>query len=119
METLRLKRIRQPPQVERLLERLVVQAGLVPANAYQLRDPGGLPSALERVILETTKIDRVWACWADGSRTRLFTGEMSLPLSRKRGAPVLMVTEYSEQGSLQEAGHWTFDGEGNWRRCTD
>lgn len=68
METVRLKAIRQPPHVERLLERLVTQAGLVPADA---------------------------------------------------GAPVLTVTKYSEQGSLQEAGQWTVDRKGNWRRCAD
>lgn len=119
METMRLKRIRQPSQVERLLERLVTQTGLLPADAYQLRDPGALPSVLQEVLLRTSNIDLVWTCWADSSRVVLFTAEMSLPLSRERGAAVLMVTEYSEQGCLLKAGHWTVDRDGNWRRCAE
>ena len=119
METIRLKKIRQPSHIERLLERLVMQACLMPADAYQLRNPEGLPPALRRVLLETANKDRVWTCWSDGFGIWLFTAEMSLPLSRERGAPVLTVSKYSEQGSLQEAGQWTVDREGNWRRCAD
>jgi hypothetical protein len=43
----------------------------------------------------------------------------NLPLSRERGSPVLTVAAYTGQGDLQDARDWTFDEEGNWRRCTD
>jgi hypothetical protein len=119
LETVRLKKMRQPSHVERVLERLVTQASLVPADAYQLRNSEGLPRALQRVLLETAPNDGVWTCWSDGFRIWLFTGEMSLPLSRERGAPVLTVSKYSEQGYLQEVGQWTVDREGSWRRCAD
>jgi hypothetical protein len=44
---------------------------------------------------------------------------MSLALSRKRGVPVLLVNRYGESGELKDAGTWTMDPEGKWRRCTD
>lgn len=119
METARLKAIREPSKVERLLDRLVTQARLVPVDAYQRRDPSELPSALQRVLRDSVNKERCWACWADGFRIWFFTAEMSLSSSRERGAPVLMVSQYSEQGSLKEAGQWTVDRDGNWQHCTD
>jgi len=44
---------------------------------------------------------------------------MSLPRSRERGVPVLMVNRYTESGELQDAGSWMSDPEGKWRRCAD
>jgi hypothetical protein len=44
---------------------------------------------------------------------------MSLPLSRERGSPVLLVNRYSESAELQDAGSWMSDQEGKWRRCAD
>jgi hypothetical protein len=42
---------------------------------------------------------------------------MSLPLSRERGSPVLLVEHYDESGELKESGAWMPDQEGKWRRC--
>ena len=119
METIRLKKIGQPSRVEKLLQALVTRAGLVPEGAYQLRDRGGLPSALQRVLMQTASKERVWTCWTDSFRIWLFTAEMSLALSRGRGAPVLRLNVYSDRGELDDAGDWTVDQEGNWRRCVD
>lgn len=119
MDTMRLKKMRQPLMVERLLERLVTQAGLVPGDAYQLRNPQALPPALQRVLIEKTSEERGWRCWRHNSRIWLFTAEMSLALSRERGAVVLMVRVSGEQGDLEGSGHWTVGQDGNWRRCLD
>lgn len=119
METLRLQKLQAPSQTERLLERLVTQARLVPADAYQLRDPGGLPLVLQGSIGLATERGEVWVCWTDGTRIWFFTAEMSLPLSRERGTPVLTVTVYTERAELQDVGDWTLDGDGKWQRCAD
>ena len=117
MDTVRLKTIQQPSRLERLLETMVTRARLVPEGAYQLRDRTKLPSALEHVLIRMTSGEGVWTCWTDGFRIWLFTAEMSLALSRERGAPVLTVNVYRECGDLKEAGHWTIDRDGNWQRC--
>lgn len=117
METVRLKTIQQPSRIEKLLETMVVRAGLVPDGACQLRDRSKLPSALEHVLIRAASAERVWTCWTDGLRIWLFTAEMSLALSRERGTPVLAVDVYSECGVLKEVGHWTSDRDGNWQRC--
>ena len=119
MDTDRLKKLQEPSQTERLLERLVTQARLVPADAYQLRDPGALPPALQEVLSLASGKEEVWVCWTDGNRIWLFTAEMSLPLSRERGAPVLTVTVYTEQGDLQDVGDWLVDQDSKWQRCSD
>ena len=115
-ETARLRKLQLPTHVERLLEALIVRAGLVPQDAYQLRHPRAVPRALRSIAMHATENGRVWSCWADGLHTWLFIGEMSLPLSRERGAPVVQVDLYNDDGS-SDSGLWTPDRDGGWRRC--
>jgi hypothetical protein len=117
METVRLRKIQQPSQVERLLEALVSRGNLLPKECYQIRASGALSSQLQRVVQQAIKKGHVWACWADSYHTWLFTCEMSLPLSRERGAPVLRVDLYDEAAELKDAGVWVTDQEGKWTRC--
>jgi hypothetical protein len=119
METRRLRTIQQPSHIERLLEALVSRANLLPKDSYQIRDPAALPPALQTVIAQAAREGRVWGCWANSYETCLFTSEMSLPRSRERGVPVLLVNRYGESGELQDAGVWMTDLEGKWRRCSD
>ncbi len=119
METLRLRKIQQPSQVERLLEAYVTRGSFLPEGAYQIRDPEALPSKLRQILTQATGKGEVWACWSYGVRTWLFTGEMSLPLSRERGTPVLHVNLYAEDGELKEAGTWMAAPAGKWQRCGD
>ena len=119
METRRLRTIQQPSHIERLLEALVSRANLLPKDSYQIRDPAALPPPLQAVIVQAAREGRVWGCWANSYETCLFTSEMSLPRSRERGVPVLLVNRYGESGDLQDAGAWTTDLEGKWRRCSD
>jgi hypothetical protein len=117
VETLRLRTIQQPSRVERLLEACVVRGSLLPEGAYQIRDPDALPSDLQRILVRETEKGQVWACWAYGLRTWLFTCEMPLASSRERGVPVLKVNLYDETGDLRDTGTWLADLERKWRRC--
>jgi len=119
METLRLRRIQEPSRVERLLETFVSRRDLLPGDAYQIRDAKALPESLRSVIARAVKQGQVWSCWADSSRHWLFTSDMSLPLSRERGAPVLQVNRYAEDGALEESGAFMTDSQGKWIRCSD
>jgi hypothetical protein len=119
METRRLRTIQQPSHLERLLEALVTRADLLPKDCYQIRDPAALPTRLQTVIAQATQEGRVWRCWANSYETCLFTSEMSLPRSRERGAPVLLVNRYGESGELQDSGSWVSDPQGTWRQCAD
>lgn len=78
-----------------------------------------MPSALQRVLSLSIGKEEVWVCWTNDTRMWLFTGQMSLPLSRERGAPVLTVNVYTENGDLQDVGDWTVNGEGKWQRYAD
>ncbi len=119
MDTGRLRTLLQPSQVERLLETLISHGGLLPEGSYQIRDPSALPPPLQRVLIRAGLEGRVWAAWATSYETWLFTCEMSLPLSRERGAPVLQVNQYGESGELKDAGSWTTDPDDRWCRCAD
>ena len=119
MDTRRLRTLQQPSHIEKLLEALVSRASLLPKDSYQIRDPGALPPPLRTLIAQAAQEGRVWGCWVNSFETCLFTCEMSLPRSRERGVPVLLVNRYSESGELQEAGSWMSDQEGKWRPCAD
>jgi hypothetical protein len=119
MHTLRMKKLLQPSQVERLLEACATRSGVLPEDAYQLRDPDSLPPELRRVLGQITGTGQVWTCWACGTRMWLFAGEISLDLSRERRAPVLRVSVYDEDGDLKESGTWMTNQDGTWQRCAD
>ena len=118
METVRWRKIQEPSQVERLLQAFVSRGNLLPKDCYQIRAPRALSPQLQRVVARATQKGHVWACWADSYHTWLFTCEMSLPLSRERGVPVLQVDQHDEHGELKDSGTWMVDPEGAWRRCT-
>jgi hypothetical protein len=104
--------------VQRLLEAFVSR-GQLPQESYQVRDPGGLPPKLRRLLAQAIEAGRVWGCWAHGPCHWLFTAEMSLPLSRERGAAVLQVNRYDDYGNLEDSGTWIASGEDSWQRCAD
>jgi hypothetical protein len=69
--------------------------------------------------MQAVKVGKMWSCWAHGKQTWLFTAEMSLPLSRERGAPVLQVDLYRDDGSQRESATLMPDETGKWQRCPD
>jgi len=119
METLRLRRIQEPSRVERLLEAYISRRGIVPESAYQVRDRNELPGRVQMVVGRAIAQGQVWSGWARGAQVWVFTCEMSLPLSRERGAPVLTVTCYNEDGEVTDSGTWRYDNLGSWSRCAD
>ena len=119
METVRLRNLQQPSQIEVLLEALVSRGDLLPKDAYRIRDPTALSPQLQMIIPRVASEGRIWACWATAQRMWLFTSEMSLHLSRERGKPVLLVDRYRENGELEDSGPWMADAAGKWQRCGD
>lgn len=117
VETLRLRKIQQPSQVERLLDAYISRSTVLPQGSYQIRDRDAVPSGLQRIVSQVFEQGKVWSCWRTGSSdTWLFTGEMSLELSRKRGTPVLQICLYNKDGALRDSDIWTTDPEGRWQR---
>jgi hypothetical protein len=119
METKRLRTIQQPSHLERLLDAYITRSNVIPADSYQIRDPEAINPVLRNIALQAGADGRIWACWTSGAQLWLFTAEMSLPLSRERGTPVLHVNRYDEHGELMEAGPWLLDPHGIWRRCAE
>ena len=119
METVRLRSLQQPSRVERLLEAHIASGNRLPQGSFQIRDPSVLPEELRRVLTHAIRQGRAWSCWAHRVHTWLFTGTMSLALSRERGTPVLEVSIYGEDGQLQDSGNWMPDPRGTWYRCPD
>jgi hypothetical protein len=118
VDTPRLKRTQQPAHVDRLLQGLIKHSGLLPGGAVLLSTRRELPEILHPVILRAAREGLSWSCWLDGEgHVWLFTGEMSLPLSRERGAPVLQINHYREDGELKEIANWV-NSESRWRRCS-
>ena len=118
METLRLRRIQEPSRVERLLDAFITRTATLTDGSYQVRSPRELPEVLRDVVARATAQGETWACWAHGSHLCLFICEMSLALSRERGAPVILVRQYNDDADITDSGTWTFDTLGTWTRCS-
>lgn len=119
METARLRTIQQPSRVEALLESFVWHVYDLPDSVCKVQDRSELPGVLQRLSINAKKNEKTWGAWADRHRTWSFAAEMSLPLSRERGRPVLQVDAYAEDGQLTESGCWLSVRDGEWRRCAD
>jgi hypothetical protein len=119
METVRLRKIQERSQLERLLDALASRGGLVPQGSFQIRAPRALSPQLQRVVSRATQAGHVWSCWADTEHAWLFTCQLSESRSRERATPVLEVERFDETGELKETGAWEVDEEGRWRRCVD
>ena len=105
------------PHIDRLLRSLIKFVDAVPIEADVVHDYSELPSSwLKDVVIAAPGAGRTWRAYMDDRlRVWLFVTEMSLPLSRKLGAPVLQVSFYRESG-LQERGYWSVDRHSTWRR---
>jgi hypothetical protein len=119
METVRLRKIQQPSQVERLLDLLISRGSYLPQDSFQIRNAAELPAQLQVIVIRAKQEGRVWVCWASSLEMILFTCEMSLARSRERGSPVLLVNHYNEIGELKDSGSWITGPDGNWQRCAD
>jgi len=119
METVRLRGIQQPGNLDRLLGSFIIGTNRVPGNAYQVYTRSGLSHVMKSLVQQAQKKQKAWCAWTDDRLTWLFTAEMSLALSRERGMPVLEIHAYSCHGELQETGFLAQDRQGIWHRCAD
>ena len=119
MDTLRLRQLQHPSKVDRLLASYIARADILPKNACPIRTVVAVPAPLDGLVTQAIRLGKSWSCWTQGTQTWLFTAEMSLPLSRKRGAPVLQVKLYGDDGLLRESGTVVTDHSGKWCPCAD
>jgi hypothetical protein len=118
METVRLRRMQEPSRVETLLEAYISRTQILPEGAYQIRDWRELTGCAQTIVSRAKEQGHVWSAWTRGAHLWLFVCEMSLPLSRERGAPILIVRLYDEEGEMLDCGTWRYQL-GTWSRCAD
>ncbi len=114
MRTLTLRSMQQPSYLDTLLYSLVMELGVIPADAYPVREPEKLPPPLRQLVGMATHVGQSWGCWTDEHRHWLFIAE--LPLTR--GRPVLQLDRYNEQGDLRDTSNWYCDDTDRWHRVT-
>ena len=114
MRTLTLRNMQQPSYLDTLLYSLVMQLGVLPADAYPVRECEKLPPPLRRIVETTTHVGQSWGCWTDERRHWLFIAK--LPLTR--GKPILHLNRYNEAGDLRETSNWYCDDKDRWQRVT-
>ena len=112
-----LEKIREPSQVERLLEAFAVRSGLLPEGVCRVRDPQALPGSLQHALADPAH--HTWVCFSHSRRFWLFTGILMLGFSHARKTPVLLVNSYDTEGLLVEVGIWSAERDGQWRRWDD
>jgi hypothetical protein len=117
MQTVRLWcRVHRTSKVGELLESYISQSHVVPSGSYQIHERDSVPRDVRQVLNRAVKEGQTWSCWAHGMHIWLFTCNVSDPLSRECGAPVLQVSVYGDHGELRDHGTWTPDLQGKWCR---
>lgn len=115
MRTLTLRNMQQPSYLDTLLYSLVMELGVLPADAYPIRDPDKLPVTLRQIATMATHVGQSWGCWTDGrDKHWLFVAEMPLT----RGKPLLELNRYNEAGDLRDTSNWYCDDDDKWLRYT-
>ncbi|MGH8144364.1 MAG: hypothetical protein ACREU2_17860 [Steroidobacteraceae bacterium] len=115
MRTLTLRSMQQPSYLDTVLYALVMELGVLPNDAYPVRDPEKLPPVLRQIARKATHVGQSWGCWTDErARHWLFVAE--LPLTR--GKPVLQLDQYNESGDLGSTSNWYCDDNDKWCRFT-
>jgi hypothetical protein len=104
--------MQQPSYLDTLLYSLVMELGVLPADAYPVREREKLPSPLGRLVGMATHVGQSWGCWTDERHYWLFIAE--LPLTR--GKPVLQLDRYNELGDLRDTTNWYCDDKDQWCR---
>lgn len=119
MEMVRLLcKIRRASKIGELLESYISQSNVVPMGSYQIHKSSSVPWEVRKVLTQAVKEGQTWSCWAHGSHTWLFTCNMPHLPSRERGAPVLQVSLYGDDGRLQDCATWLPNEHGRWCRST-
>jgi hypothetical protein len=118
MDTMRLRAIQQPSRVEALLESFALGQGLLPPAARPLFDFDDLPRELQLLIRRSGSDAHAWRAWSDDRHVWFLCGELSLPLSRERGRPVLRISQYDEEAQMLEAAMWLHSHGERWDRCS-
>jgi hypothetical protein len=118
METVRLRKIEQPSRLERLLTAFAGSSDILPPDSHRIRDPNALPPALQQIVSRVKPKKQVWGCWSNNGGIWLFSAEMSMPQSRERGTPILLINVYRQDGELKDSGLWLADSE-KWQRYHD
>ena len=119
MEMVRmLCKIHRVSKAGELLESYISQSDVVPSGSYRIHEPSSVPREVRKALTQAVKEGQTWSCWAYGRHTWLFTCNMSRSLSRERGAPVLQVSLYGDDGGLRDCGAWTPNQHGKWCRST-
>jgi hypothetical protein len=112
MRTLTLRTMQQPSYLDTLLYSLVMDMGVLPQDAYSLRQSDKLPPVLRRIVETNARLGRSWGCWTDDRGHWLFIA--NLPLTQ--GRPVLHLSCYDAGGNLRETSHWCCDDNDQWQR---
>jgi len=68
METMRLRNIQHPSEVERLLESYISRAANLPSGAYRMGTAATIPEELRGRVMQAVKLGKTWSCWTHGTQ---------------------------------------------------
>lgn len=118
METMRLRTIRQPGEVGRLLDSLLSHLLRRSSESlHRISDARQLPLALQLAVRRAKGEGLTWCAWASSTEYMLFAAEMCLDRSREFGRPVLVVNVYDNAGRLHSSSAWLHGRDESWQRC--
>jgi len=114
LDTLRVKTLRESPQVKTLLRSLATAAKLTPANARVVDFTHDLPAELAFVIERVQTEGRAWQAWRTQEAVYAVSAELDETASRIQGHPVLTLYAHDDRGRVTDSSSWMERSNGEW-----
>jgi hypothetical protein len=114
VDTLRLKAIQNPSDVQSKLEQCARSFAEVPRSARLVSDWLELPPVLGVIATRAAYTGQAWCALTDNHRSWLFLAEAPLALARERGKTVLVISQYDEYGELASCSTWVETRASHW-----
>ncbi len=114
LDTVRVKTLRESPQVKTLLRSLAIAAKLIPANARVVDFTHDLPAELAFVIERVQAEGRAWQAWRTQEAVYAVSAELDETASRIQGLPVLTLYAHDDRGRVTDSSSWMERSNGEW-----
>lgn len=114
MDTVRVRILREHPQVRSLLRSLLAATRSIPPDSEAVSLAGELPAELAFVLERAQSEGRAWQAWRRKQDVGAVSAELDETASRIQGLPVLTLFEHDAKGLVTRSSSWMERESGEW-----
>jgi hypothetical protein len=114
MDTVRVRILREHPQISTLLRSLLNSAQTIPSDSQPVEFVNELPAELSLALERAQSEGRAWQAWRRAKDAGAVSAELDEVASRIQGLPVLTLFEHDAKGLVTKSSSWMGRETGEW-----